>query len=215
MSENSMGYNKVKLKLLLQKKILSESEYVHVLVLIRKELEILKDNNSTDYSKFDHLKLFCDWTLHMVIDRSATGSFLIESINKTLNDVKHSRTEDVIKKVSSSLIRKFSDQMKNFLEKNSLPTDIVDDDRYWRDLLRNILEIISQNPVILKPKHEANVKGAPLKEGMWAREVSIVKINFDKLAGKASISDKETYCLMVLTSDSTKLVIPITPVIKS
>ena len=162
MSENSMGYDKVKLKLLLQKKILSESEYVHVLVLIRKELEILKDNNPTDYSKFDHLKFFCDWTLHMVIDRSATGSFLIESINKTLNDVKHSHTEDVIKKVSSSLIRKFSDQMKNFLEKNSLPTDIVDDDRCWRDLLRNILEIISQNPVILKPKHEANFKGAPL-----------------------------------------------------
>ena len=210
-----MDYNKVKLKLLLQKKVLSESEYVHVLVLIRKELEILKDNNPTDYSKFDHLKLFCDWTLHMVIDRSVTGSFLIVNINKTLNDVKHSHTEEVIKKVSSSLISKFGDQMKDFLVKNSLPTDIVDDGHRWRDLLRNILEIISQNPVILRPKHEANVTGAPLKEGMWARAVSIVKINFDKLAGKASIADKETYCLMVLTSDSTKLVIPITPAIKS
>ena len=210
-----MDYNKVKLKLLLQKKTLSESEYVHLLVLIRKELEILKDHNPTDYSTFDHLKLFCDWTLHMAIDRSVTGSFLIVNINKTLNDVKHSHTWEVIEKVSSSLISKFSDQMKDFLVKNSLPTDIVDDGHRWRDLLRNILEIISQNPVILQPKHEASVTGTPLKEGMWAREVSIVKINFDKMSGKASLSDKETYCLMVLTSDSTKLVIPITPVIKS
>lgn len=202
-----------KIKSLLQKTTLSESEYLHLLVLIRKELENIKDKNAADFSKFDHLKLFCDWALHETIDRSEAGSFLIESINKTINDVRHSHTDDVIKQVSSSLISKFRDQMKNFLKKISLPTDIIDDGRRWRELLRNILEIISQNPVILKPKHQADVMKTPLKKGMWAKEVSIVKINFDKLADKASTSNKETYCLMVLTSDTTRIVIPITPAI--
>lgn len=206
-----MTSNVNKLNCLLQKKYPSESEYVHILVLIRKALEILKENNKTDYSKFDHLKLFCDWALHMIIDRSVTGSFLIVSINKALNDGKGGHTDELIKIVSTSLVGKFSDQLKNFLSMNSLPTDIVDDGLYWRDLLKNILEIISESPVILKPKHEDNVKGDSLKNGMWAKEVSIVRINFDELAGKTSASSKETYCLMVLTSDSTKIVIPITP----
>jgi len=208
---NSMADIKNKIGFLLKEKYPSESEYLHFLVLVRKILEQLRESNLTEYNNFENLKLFCDWALHIVIDRSSAGSSLIVNINKSLKNGKKGHTDDLIKAVSDSLVGKFKLQLKNFLIMNQLSTDIVDDDNRWRDLLKNTLEIITEIPVILKPKHEDTVKGDSLKEGMWAKEVSIVKVNLEKLAGNQFDSNKETYCLLVLTSDTTRLVIPITP----
>ena len=197
----------MKLNHLLNKKPLSESECVHVLVLIRQELEALKTK-----SNFDYIKFFCDWSLHTTIDRSMAGSNIIVSVNKVLNDKRHSDTDTLIKEISAQLIGNFKGQMKDFLNKNSLPSDIIDNDNQWKEFLKMMLEIISQKPVILiKKKHEKKVSGNPLKEGMWATEISIVKIDPANPQGINSASSKAIYCLMVLTSDSTKIIIPITP----
>ncbi|MBI2335775.1 MAG: hypothetical protein HYU97_03310 [Deltaproteobacteria bacterium] len=200
------GQNKI--KGLLEKEAMSEAEYSYLLSLIRKQLEIINDTSS-----FDYVKLFCDWALHAEISKSSTGSFLVASINTALNAVKDSDTDQVIKKISSSLMTKFREQIRNFLVQTKMSPAIVDGYQSWIDFLRNILEIISHSPVILKAKHEADVASNPLKAGMWAQAVSIVKINFDKLVNENSTSEKETYCLMVFTSDSTKIVVPITPAI--
>lgn len=207
-----MEYNINKLRLLLTHNP-SESECVHALVIIRKELEILRETDPNSYSSFNFLKLFCDWALHMEIDRSLAGSYLLADINKTLNDVKDIKTDEVIKQISSSLIGKFRHQTRDFLIKNSLPIDIVNGHDEWRNFLKNILEIISHSTVLLKPNHNPDLASFSLKNEMWTRAVSIVKINFDTLTHEISTSDKGTYCLMVFTSDSTKIVVPITPAI--
>jgi len=198
----------MKLDSLLKKKTLSESECVHVLSLIRQELEA-----SETESNYDYIKFFCDWSLHNQIDRSMAGSNAIVSINKVLSDERKSDTDALIKEMSAQFIGKFKDQMKDFLNKNSRPSDIIDNDNQWKEFLKMMLEIISQKPVILiKNKHEKKVSGNPLKEGMWATEISIVKVDLSSNPRDInSASSKAIYCLEVLTSDSTKIIIPITP----
>ena len=178
---NSENITNCKLRTLLEKENLTESEYVHILVLIRKMLEVLKDENPDDYSNYDHLKLFSDWSLHMVIDRSQAGSFLIAivNINDILNDKKQSNNDELIASISTVIVGQLKDQMRDFLEDNTLPLDLIDEDNKWKNLLSNILEIITQQPVIIKPKHEEKVSENALKEGMWATEVSIEKVNMD------------------------------------
>ena len=210
-SKNSMDSNDFKLNNLLQKQTLSESECVHTLVLIRKGLEILKASDASDYSHFDHLKFVCDWSLHMIIDRSVPGSFLVVNINRKLNDGKHGDTGKLINELSYILVGKLKEQLGAFLAKGSLPLHIVNDDQRWRAWLTNVLEAITGSPVLPIKKHEGDVSNVPLKEGMWAIEISIEKVNFDKLEDKTSVSDKETYCLRVLMSDTTTLIVPITP----
>jgi hypothetical protein len=198
----------MKLDSLLKKKPLSESECVHLLTLIRHELEA-----SETESNYDYIKFFCDWSLHKKIDRSMAGSNAIVSINKVLSDERKSDTDVLIKEMSAQFIGKFKDQMKDFLNKNSRPSDIIDNDNQWKEFLKMMLEIISQKPVILnKNKHEKKVSGNPLKEGMWATEISIEKVDLSsKQQDINSASSKAIYCLKVLTSDSTKIIIPITP----
>lgn len=210
-SKNSMDSNDFKLNNLLQKQTLSESECVHTLVLIRKGLEILKASDASDYWRFDHLKFVCDWSLHMLIDRSVPGSFLVVNINKKLNEGKCDDTGKLIYELSSILVGKLKEQLETFLAKGSLPLHIVNDNQRWRNWLTNILEAITGSPVLLIKKHEGDVSNVPLKEGMWAIEISIGKVNFDKLEDKASVSNNETYCLRVLMSDTTTLIVPITP----
>lgn len=203
-----MSLNIEKLNILLNKKSLTESDYVFILVLVRKELEIFTKGNN-----FDHVKLFCDWALHMEIDRNNVGSSLVADIHKVLDSDRHSHTDKLIKKVSSSLIGPFRDQLRIFLKENSLAENLVTDEQNWRHFLRNLLEIISPSRVYLKNKHESLVTSTPLKEGMWAEAFAIEKINFDKLADEKSTSNKVTYCLRVFTSDTTQIFIPITPAI--
>ena len=198
----------MKLDSLLKKKTLSESECVHVLSLIRQELEA-----SETESNYDYIKFFCDWSLHPKLAFSKAGSNAIVSINKVLYDERKSDSDTVIKRISAQLIGKFKDQMEVFLNRNSLPSGIIDNDNQWKEFLKMMLEIISQKPVILnKNKHEKKVSGNPLKEGMWATEISIVKVDLSSNPPDInSASSKAIYCLKVLTSDSTKIIIPITP----
>lgn len=197
----------MKLDSLLKKKSLSESECVHVLSLFRQKIE-----ESKTKSTFAHVKFFCDWSLHHKIDRSLAGSTVIVNINKALSDNRHNDTDTVIKEVSAQFIGKFKEQMKDFLNKNSLTSDIIHNDYQWKEFLKTMLEIISQKQVILiKEKHEKEVSENSLKEEMWPTEISISKIDPDSPREMNPTPDKAIFCLKVLTSDSTVIYIPITP----
>jgi hypothetical protein len=64
---------------------------VHLLTLIRKEIEVLI---VSDKESFDVLKFYCDWALHTVIDRSKSGSSIIANINRTLVIYQHASVTD-------------------------------------------------------------------------------------------------------------------------
>lgn len=199
-----------KLKALLGIRTLSESECLYVLVLIRKEIEAMPASVASRYS---YVKLFCDWALHIAIDRSRAGSKLVASVHEAVIQVKHSPTAQVVTQISSSLLEPFRTEMANFLQGKFLPTTIVSDHAGWRMFLGHVLEIIWSSPVLLLDQDQQTVQSTPLKEGMWATAIGIVKINYDKHLDVNSTSTNETYCLQILTSDTTRIVVPVTPAI--
>lgn len=199
-----------KLKILLGRQVLSESEYLHVLVLIRKEMEMLPTSVASEYS---YVKLFCDWALHVALGRNSAGSQLVASVHDAVAQVKHSPTDQVVSQISTSLLGSFRTELTKFLQDKILPTTIVSDHSGWRIFLKHVLEIIYASPVLLLDREQRTVEGTPLKAGMWVTAISIVKINYDKLLDENSTSTNETYCLQILTSDTTRIVVPVTPAI--
>ncbi len=206
----TMNKTQVKIQGLLKKTTRLESEDSHLLSLIRKELENLDEKEITDFSD---LKLFCDWALHNKIDRSAAGSRLVAKIHETIHQVKTAHTDHVISEASKTLLLPFSEQLRAFLTDRNLPTAITDDAQAWRHFLRNIFQIVEQVPICIKSKDEDTLKDSPLKTGMWVNELTIIKVDFSALDMPRGSSIGEIYCLHILTSDTTKIIIPLTPAI--
>jgi len=136
-----------KIRYLLNKNVRSESDDLYILSLIRKELESLEKNERSNYSD---LKLFCDWALHIRICRSFPGSQLVSEIHKTINLTKKQDTDQVIQKVSKTLLVPFKEQIKTFLEKKTLPINFIDDQQKWKSFLGNLFGILEITPLIIK-----------------------------------------------------------------
>jgi len=66
---------------------ISEEETRTLMVLARKELELLEEVKRINFLT---LKLFCDWNLHTKIDTSIEGLKTIARINDALTKVKSS-----------------------------------------------------------------------------------------------------------------------------
>lgn len=202
-----MEHNIARLGVLLAKGDPSESDYVYILALLRKEIEAI---GAEEASKYCHVKLLCDWALHPAIDRSNVGSQIVVDIHNVLDKKRHSDTNDIINEVSKALFGKFRKELSTLLTSMVLPCK-VDNDRNWKHFLQNLLEIISYSPVLLRQRDETCIAVSPLKDGMWAISMQIVRVNYDKLADENVNSSTETYCLEVLTSDTTRIVVPVSP----
>lgn len=206
----SVNLGSDKLTILLGQKVLSESESLHVLVLIRKEMETFSKSEATKYS---HVKLFCDWVLHIAIDQSRAGSKLIANIHDAIETVRHAPTDQVISQISASLLASFKNELAQFLQGKGLPDAVAVDHAGWRLFLRNVLELICASPVRVLDKERQQIEDNPLKAGMWVTSISVIKMNYDKIWDESSSSTKETYALLIVTSDTTKIVVPITPAV--
>lgn len=192
-----------KIKVLLLNNLERESDISHILTLVRKELESLEKSSSQQY---DFIKLFCDWALHKKIDRSEAGSTLITEIHNTIILSKTLPTDQIIKLISNALLRPLKNQLLLFLKNNSLQTDIITDDLKWRSFLKNLFAILLETPVNLKKlQDEADLQINPIKKGMWVKQILITTSNFCK-------KDNEIYCLEILTNDTTKIYIPLSPI---
>ncbi len=188
----------LKLSTLLDKDSLSESEVVHIFALIRKELEAIKDTNTIEFQKFDHLKLICDWTLHIEINRSLAGSSLVIEINRALADIESTHIKDTIEDTSRSLFSKFRNQLEKYINQNSLPTKILTVG--WKSFFKEVLEIILDVPVSLVQSHRNQAQGQ-----IWTEAITITKI------GPRPKSPVRFYHLRIFTNDSKTIEVPITP----
>jgi len=186
-----------KINLLLRNE-LNDSTVVTLLALVRKELEILNEPE-----QFNVLKFFCDWILHTTIGRSKSGSSLIVSINKTIIGFLEVEDNDgLIKEISTILILKFKEELLQFFRERSIPTSIIN--LRWRAFLKSLLSNLENTPVLLHKKDKDFLKKNPIKKGVWIEQITVITSNmFQK--------DKEIYCLDLLTSNTTRILVPLTP----
>lgn len=161
--------------------------------------------NKENLNQYCDLKLFCDWILHNKIDKSFAGSRLCAEIHKTINKNIKSNTDDFICENSKTLLNPFKEQFHEFLKIRSLDTNIIEDHVRWKNFLINYFECMAKSPIyIARECHKDQTQCVPLKEGMWVEKITVIKSNL-------GIFDNEIYCLEVLTSDTTSILIPLTP----
>jgi hypothetical protein len=139
-----------KLSLELQKgDVFTEPRVVYVLVQARKLLEMMNDRD------FETLKFYCDWVLHVKLDRNKGSSNVIklfESIQKAADEgnaeLYESRSTWLFEQVLSA--DAFRNQLIDVLSRNEIPAEFFTDDVRWHDFLNHYGAIIQGVPLELK-----------------------------------------------------------------
>jgi hypothetical protein len=141
-----------KLSLELQKgDTFTEPRVVYVLVQARKLLEMMNDRD------FETVKFYCDWVLHVKLDRNKGASQVIklfESIQKAADDgnteLYESRSMWLFEQVLSA--DTFRKQLIDVLSRNEIPPELFKDNANWYEFLRHYGAIIDGVPLELKVK---------------------------------------------------------------
>ena len=200
-----MGKGIDTIKKLISENDINDSIVVHFLTLIRKELELLDES---DRESFNVLKFYCDWALHSVIDRSKPGSSIISNINQTINIYQHAPSNDeLIRAISILLVNSLKSQLSKFLYKNLIQTSIMNDQTQWKHFSIVLFSILENTRVCLHSTHKQYLMNNPIKQGMWICEIKIVKQDFHDVL---SPRYEPIYALDLLTSDTTRIIIPLT-----
>ena len=128
-----------KLDKVLREDIVNEYQVVYILSRIRKILEL--ENYSKEY-KF--LKFYCNWALHIQIDRTGSiSSELFDLENGIDNGIKN--------------FEYFKIEMKKFLNKNELPTKIIEEDENYDRLKKLLIDIYKDTPLTINYPKTINV----------------------------------------------------------
>jgi hypothetical protein len=142
-----------KLSLELQKgEAFTEPRVVYVLVQARKLLEMMND------SDFETLKFYCDWVLHVKLNRKGASNVikLFESLQKAADDgnaeLYESRSMWLFGQVLSA--DTFRNQLIDVLSRNEIPPELFTDNANWYEFLHHYGAIINSVPL------ELNVKSA-------------------------------------------------------
>jgi hypothetical protein len=142
-----------KLLLELQKgETFTEPRVVYVLVQVRKLLEMMNDKD------FETLKFYCDWVLHVKLDRKGASNVikLFESIQKAADygnvALYESRSMWLFEQVLSA--DTFRNQLIDVLARNEIPPEVFADNANWYEFLHRYGAIINDVPL------ELNVKSA-------------------------------------------------------
>ena len=193
--------NKIE-ELILKGDQMSEQDVSSLVTWIKKQLETMPQ---ADREKFSILKMYCDWHHHHSVDTSKTGLRILKKINDALCENKKRSVDANILAVSTSIgLGVLKSEMRGFLESIGLETQELDS--YWSVFIGHLMELINQSTIefpknIDTPRQKMinDIKASPLKAGMWVIAATPININ-----GKRH--------LMILTSDTTRIIVPLTMV---
>lgn len=195
---------------------LSESEVSHLMGLTRKYLEFPNDELK---DKFLTLKFFCDWALHIAIDRSIPALEILVKLNDVIVELKKTPDNDLLiqevtKIVSFPMLKA---ELRKFLLMLGIEDKLTTDTYKWGKFLERFIEIILDCVLILpdppqsrrvKPYYDRIVSN-PIKEGFWTIGLSISLVNESFFKALKDPSPNSLLCLILYASNTTKVVIPL------
>jgi len=194
---------------------MSESEVSHLVSLTRKCLEY---PNEELKGKFLTLKFFCDWALHISIDRSAPALEILVKLNDVIVELKQIPNNDLliqeVTKIVSFPVLKI--ELHKFFLVLGIEDKLTTDTYKWGNFLERFIEIILDCVLILpdpptrkvKPYYDRIVSN-PIKDGFWTIGLSISLINENFFKALKDPSPNSLLCLILYSSDTTKVVIPL------
>lgn len=208
---------KEKITILLTKSVpLSESEVSHCMVLVRKYLERLSEPQQQPYTL---LKFFCDWAMHVAIDRSIPAMEMLKRLNDQLvilkDETDSNRLTNGITEVVSFL--DFKQQLVDLAIELGIAPEYVTDSERWQNFITNYVEIVLHCSLELPTKVNKTVMpyyqaitANPLKPGSWVIGFAIARPNETVFAGTKVAEYAKFLSLIILLSDTTRIVVPLT-----
>ncbi len=191
---------------------LTEAEVQHLLILTRKLIERVPQ---TDRPQYALLRFYCDWTVHLGIDRSAAGAEILARIHElTADHLQKKDNSSFASDLSAALsLNEVRIELNNLIERFDRAPNIFGDAK-WRDVIPILAEIISLCPLKISPKNRGlqalyrAIRTRPLKGTSVVEELAVVKIPSTTFNQKAP-ENEITYCLMLTTTDTTRIVTPL------
>lgn len=191
---------------------LDEHQTRSLMVLIRKELELIQDREK---KQFLILNLFCNWSAHTKIDQSISGLRTLARINDALVRVKEAPDNNTILIEMTKAIG-FSDlrsELSSFLKYIDINEAISD--QLWKTFLDNLIEIIRDVSLTfpltreLKPperKIYEQITSNTIKPRAGVMMVVLSSVDYGKLGAK---NIGEILCLLARMEDTTTIVVPL------
>jgi hypothetical protein len=152
---------------------LSESETSHLMTLCRKYLDHTPKEERLAYPI---VRFFCDWAVHVTIDRSQEGLEILKRLNDTLVEVAPiADTDIVIGRITEVLsFRQLRRELGVLFERIGVQDSIDQDQVRWKNFVVHFIEIIRDCPLEVgdvenmprraRGLYEA-IKANPLKPG--------------------------------------------------
>jgi hypothetical protein len=192
-------------------RMLSEHEVSHLMTLCRKYLE----HTRQEPERFPILKFFCDWSLHISIDRSLAGMEILRRLNDTLVEVAPIPDSDLIMNRLTAVVsfQRLRREMGDLFQRIGVANSLEKDQRRWMNFARQLIEIIRDCTLEVGDegrmprsfrKLYAAIKANPISVGRWVVGLSLMELDY----GKFKDDGKNEICLHVLTSDTTHLIVP-------
>lgn len=191
---------------------LSESEVAYLMILVRKYLEYTETQN------YFVLKFFCDWSLHIVIDRSLPAMELLQKINVIINELKNVPNSELLDKITEIVsFQKLKTEFDNFFQHSDIPKEIISNEKLWNNFVEKYIEIILDCPLILNDSRRngrikqihAEIVANPIKEGAHIVGFVLSHVNNSFFQGSKVPSPNATLSLVLITSDTTRIVVPL------
>lgn len=112
-----------------------ESDVVYILSRIRKLIEI--GEIETNQNRYEKLEFFCNWALHVQIDRVVPVSDLLIEVEKGA-------------KGTFEIYQLFCFELQKFLEEYHMSTSIFNSDAMQLNFLRKLSEVYRDTPLVVK-----------------------------------------------------------------
>lgn len=191
---------------------LSESEVSHLLTLIRKVLDHAGGNLGVEYQL---LRFFCDWSMHISLDRSVPGMKMMLTLNAILREWGDRPLDDeffelVTRALSFDELRR---QMASLFESARLSDRLTKNKKLWNNFVARLISIVRDCSLEL-PEHggkkeireiREEIIGNPLKEGMWLTGLSLEGVDLELPAAPPGA----TLCVVLRTANTTTIVVPV------
>ena len=138
-----------KLRRALQEEVITEGQVVYILVEIRKAIE-----QAGEQSEYYALDFYCSWALHTKMDKAGAVRILkrfdeaypLLVQNVPFEELPHELQDEIHQTIG---LRKFRDQMRQFLRSNDLPIRIISGDA-WSKFARLYGLVIDECSLVLK-----------------------------------------------------------------
>jgi len=120
-----------------------EADVVYVLVEIRKYL----DHSDPDGDKFAVLRTYCDWPVHVLLDRGGAKR-LIRSLNDAFAAPQAERSKALWEISNKFSLAEFQNELRLFLQLNDLPLVLVEDHVCWGQFVKHYVAVVSDCPIV-------------------------------------------------------------------